>query len=115
MRISDWSSDVCSSDLGVGGPGAGETQGLVLRRQALGGAAIGGAHLRHGGGDLRLVERVGDGIVAVGPDILPQHHGDPARRAEQFGTLAEDAAVRSEEHTSEPQSLMRNTYAVLCL
>src|SRR3546814_532826 len=37
------------------------------------------------------------------------------RRRPERGDLAEPAASRSEEHTSELQSLMRNSYAVFCL
>src|SRR3546814_8271286 len=94
MRISDWSSDVCSSDLvgGAGGAvpdddgvGAHRLQGQrgVLERLALGdGGALGGE-----------VDDVG---------------GQPlGGRLERY--------ARSEEHTSEPQSLMRILYAVLCL
>src|SRR3546814_10073160 len=62
MRISDWSSDVCSSDL--------------------------------------------EGPYA---DRRPQGNVEPVRHQE----LADD--VRSEEHTSELQSLMRISYAVFCL
>src|SRR3546814_4462779 len=74
------------------------------------------------GSDLRLVEDDrGLGIDAGGeiarrhlPRALAQHlrvlpQGD--------GVLVDDAvdALRSEEHTSELQSLMRNSYAVFCL
>src|SRR3546814_1464231 len=96
MRISDWSSDVCSSDLVTG---TGFEQPLPsprLRsrhpgRQLLGGlgaaarprdAAAGGRRRMRGGGDRRIaINRIG----------------------------------RSEEHTSELQSLMRISYAVFCL
>src|SRR3546814_1283206 len=44
------------------------------------------------------------GIVAI----------DPAA-AERGGVVDADALGRSEEHTSELQSLMRNSYAVFCL
>src|SRR3546814_3285717 len=40
----------------------------------------------------------------------------PLRHVEQRGVIhADDAALRSEEHTSELQSLMRISYAVFCL
>src|SRR3546814_1900337 len=56
MRISDWSSDVCSSDLG--GEAVGERQGkAMLRRQAV----VGRHQLRAGG----LGEFGTDGVVAV--------------------------------------------------
>src|SRR3546814_8935004 len=37
------------------------------------------------------------------------------RIRQRFGPLLEDQAIRSEEHTSELQSLMRISYAVFCL
>src|SRR3546814_1926072 len=68
MRISDWSSDVCSSDLPADNP----TRALIAA----------GSHP-----DFRLLQR------------LPKDADKP----------------RSEEHTSELQSLMRISYAVFCL
>src|SRR3546814_6942010 len=95
MRISDWSSDVCSSDL--------------LQHRA----------------DLRAAAMNDDGVDA---DRLQQHHilGEIAGK---FGIAHGMAAIfhherpprialqirRSEEHTSELQSLMRISYAVFCL
>src|SRR3546814_2849591 len=91
MRISDWSSDVCSSDL----------PGDVGAR---GGAAL----CADAGGSERLLSGVGQpddrGARARGLDL-----GGRSRRS---GALA---ALRSEEHTSELQSLMRISYAVFCL
>src|SRR3546814_1263217 len=105
MRISDWSSDVCSSDL--------------------------------------VVPESGQG--ALGPVLLPlyniyrdyRNHPSLFRKMERFLCPALDHSVefdqprmwstkgqtlrtfltqtRSEEHTSELQSLMRISYAVLCL
>src|SRR3546814_9876690 len=90
MRISDWSSDVCSSDL------------AALRAGEL------------GGDGLRLPLRLpghaahGDRAGAPGARVRPQpdqHRADRDLRS----------AERSEEHTSELQSLMRTSYAVFCL
>src|SRR3546814_7110831 len=116
MRISDWSSDVCSSDLG-------EQCGIGER----------------GGG----VERVRPGVAAGGDDRMQLL--DAALAAEPAGAAVHDQAgfaerpghraarvqagrvlpahpvehpavgVRSEEHTSALQSLMRISYAVFCL
>src|SRR3546814_3663608 len=97
MRISDWSSDVCSSDLrlphrhpapthqqadfshhrGQQDQGVGDDENEVVEQPAVGDEAA-------GSGDL--------------PDEQPSRH-----------------ALRSEEHTSELQSLMRISYAVFCL
>src|SRR3546814_7568019 len=89
MRISDWSSDVCSSDL------AGE---VVDRRQT----------------DI-ADDVAGELPVGVEP---ARHHLDldprQLRRVDRNpGYIL--PAERSEEHTSELQSLMRNSYAVFCL
>src|SRR3546814_9644334 len=141
MRISDWSSDVCSSDLLV--------------------------HHRQDGHDPRLPPLARDRENAVGRQVAavqPEHLGNPQAAsvhqeddreiagadpwwlvlahgrigfAHQLGGLAlaerarhrarqtrspdradrgiVDDALRSEEHTSELQSLMRNSYAVFCL
>src|SRR3546814_8931079 len=100
MRISDWSSDVCSSDLasGVEGPGAGR----VLHRRADGGRQGGPAQfaLRQGHHDLV------DGLRAV---LV----GAALRR--RLVRIRIGHHTRSEEHTSELQSLMRISYAVFCL
>src|SRR3546814_3008995 len=107
MRISDWSSDVCSSDL-VDARGA---RADVEVRAGRGDAA-------DERGD--VVDIVGDVCRRGAFDILRIEHGERGRGAE---TVALDAAagdgdfgigVRSEDHTSELQSLMRISYAVLC-
>src|SRR3546814_9714086 len=91
MRISDWSSDVCSSDLPV--------RAIIARDVDMAGPriAVVAAHLLH---DLRRrVEAVTVGDVLRGP-------GDIVRQRIE---------ARSEEHKSELQSLMRISYAVFCL
>src|SRR3546814_9887367 len=104
MRISDWSSDVCSSDLGVAGisrctcrSGAGRHrhgQRPRLRRVA------------HAEVRAALVADLQRDLAAVGR--LHRHAAGQA--------LAAGLDVgRSEEHTSELQSLMRISYAVFCL
>src|SRR3546814_1237455 len=96
MRISDWSSDVCSSDLGRQ-----QHHGRVEGRRGL----------------LHQVEQHPDQHgqrEQVVPALL-----DHVEDARQFlaGQAVEVVAgrVRSEEHTSELQSLMRISYAVFCL
>src|SRR3546814_8059880 len=89
MRISDWSSDVCSSDL---------TPGLS--------------------GEARCRGRMGPRVKAEGDNVrggtLPCDHSCRLV-AERSPLPHQPALARSEEHTSEPQSLMRNSYAVFCL
>src|SRR3546814_1073043 len=125
MRISDWSSDVCSSDLRLQGlaqaadvhvdrafldvdvaaPDVVEQLGARVDALGVGHEEVQQAVL--GGADLhRLVV----GEHAVGGAVDAQRaDGDAA----VLVVLAR--APRSEEHTSELQSLMRISYAVFCL
>src|SRR3546814_10633535 len=102
MRISDWSSDVCSSDLG------GEHAGDAGRLRGL-------AHDRVGG----LQHAVHLGAVEVAQlQLEAAGAADAGHRRRRSRAVARPAAAlggRSEEHTSELQSLMRTSYAVFCL
>src|SRR3546814_3376711 len=96
MRISDWSSDVCSSDLFFADQ--------ILDQQM---AAGGVGHPRIEGRELLRDDR--DIIIMLDRPL-----------AELFARQAaigphDGKGVRSEEHTSELQSLMRISYAVFCL
>src|SRR3546814_1857473 len=101
LRTSDWSSDVCSSDL----PAIGQ------------------------GGELATTRRVGHDEAARRCRRSLVHAADQRDRRQQ-GVVREPARERrvacrargrvgdhdrSEEHTSELQSLMRISYAVFCL
>src|SRR3546814_3346444 len=91
MRSKDWSSDVCSSDLVADGRDRRLGRADQPRNLAVGDVGM----IAHDPGDaVRLV--------------LPLGH---RRIARPLGT----AHLRSEEHTSELQSLMRISYAVFCL
>src|SRR3546814_3103205 len=101
MRISDWSSDVCSSDLWEFTPDARkliqESESYaVLNRQAVLGFRSSYALKLYEIGSLRLHRR------------QSTWKGDMAALRAALG-------IRSEEHTSELQSLMRISYAVFCL
>src|SRR3546814_1787193 len=104
MRISDWSSDVCSSDLtahrclGHGTGHRGRASGARVRGVLPGELP---AQVRR---TSRPRPRTGDGTAPV------RAAGDPDHPAYQAWTR-----LRSEEHTSELQSLMRSSYAVFCL
>src|SRR3546814_6095527 len=107
MRISDWSSDVCSSDLiglteqavrldlQIVGVVAEEGGRKERRRQrSAGGRRVvrrrkGSQHAR------QIIDREGVHIIAILGQVI--------------------IGIRSEEHTSELQSLMRISYAVFCL
>src|SRR3546814_5292981 len=104
MRISDWSSDVCSSDLRRGREPyaqAGARGGRLGSGQARGAGRGAVALSRHG----RNAARDRDsGERRLQADGLLRRRSDRG-----------EAAGRSEEHTSELQSLMRISYAVFCL
>src|SRR3546814_9980468 len=111
MRISDWSSDVCSSDLRFV-----SVHQLITHRVDVGmnddadlGFGSGTRNESRGMRDCSLVvcDRQADGETP----LLTGSHGD-------FLHLLDRVARgfnRSEEHTSELQSLMRISYAVFCL
>src|SRR3546814_1276759 len=97
MRISDWSSDVCSSDLhdlARHGP-VDVGEGDELEHQRFGRPGEARQRRRHHE-DRQLIA------------IHPVAQRDRAR-------LVVADRLRSEEHTSELQSLMRISYAVFCL
>src|SRR3546814_1669465 len=115
VRISDWSSDVCSSDLPVDRAAAGRAGGGD-RRPPRPADEIdrGRARLVADEGDrgvhvLQRLRGIGDGRARPITAIL----GVP-RTAVATDVERPDVA-RSEEHTSELQSLMRISYAVFCL
>src|SRR3546814_8625822 len=97
MRISDWSSDVCSSDLDHP-----ERHPLPQGQQA------GGAGRRIADGDPELRVTTADRHRSPRTRTRPRAAGTTRR-------TSTGPAARSEEHTSELQSLMRISYAVFCL
>src|SRR3546814_5039653 len=150
MRISDWSSDVCSSDKGIAygdHPIADARRGAVPEfdeRQATGidlqnreiGCDITTDQLRlifltigqddsdavnHGSG------RAAGYNMGVRDDVAVRGYDEAgaqrlrftglrlSRKAKQAAERRSGEGIRSEEHTSELQSLMRISYAVFCL
>src|SRR3546814_4878088 len=109
MRISDWSSDVCSSDLlGV----ERGHHGQVL----LGGDETGIRQFRARRGDVPGQSFLAVRIQRQDEVVLAQHEvarGDLVHGLVELDTLAD--RLRSEEPKSELQSLMRISYAVFCL
>src|SRR3546814_6978324 len=100
-RISDWSSDVCSSDL----LGHGE---LLLRQ--------GDAQHVHIGDAVEVERKPAPAAADVEHPLSPlqtQLGGDMGFLVRL--RLFKAVVPRSEEHTSELQSLMRISYAVFCL
>src|SRR3546814_5994130 len=119
MRISDWSSDVCSSDLLRFAPGL------------VGGHCIGvdPYYLSYKAQQLGMLPRVvlagrsiNDGMSNYLADEVHSRLGKAGRVLMLGLTFKEDVpdlrnskvVNRSEEHTSELQSLMRISYAVFC-
>src|SRR3546814_7477142 len=110
MRISDWSSDVCSSDLHL--RAVGKCIELEHPNRAV---PDDGAGLLQDGS--QLLRRIGSNIqnlVVVGHFARRLDCGG-GRGAELFGADHIRRYGRSEEHTTELQSLMRISYAVFCL
>src|SRR3546814_1835379 len=109
MRISDWSSDVCSSDLGFHPHPSKRYDGHQWRasRDLL-------TDLDSPLGD-DACDRCND-MHMTAPDRRATVIGDGRQHSRVGGNAgALHLCVRSEEHTSELQSLMRISYAVLCL
>src|SRR3546814_9288770 len=99
MRISDWSSDVCSSD-------------LRDLRQAEAGQAFDILQSQHHIDDKMRLDECNDHFHASLHFLRRPVSGKPAPDR-RHSPLPVDG--RSEEHTSELQSLMRISYAVFCL
>src|SRR3546814_3855548 len=87
MRISDWSSDVCSSDL---------------------------TYRWFDGHGNKLGHKGGPSLIGKCHSFLAQRPSASIKIVQRTGFVAL-TAFRSEEHTSELQSLMRISYAVFCL
>src|SRR3546814_1296202 len=123
MRMSDWSSDVCSSDLPGERGAAGADRRLQLRQQQVQprhpGAAPAGVELQAVPVRGRVRARLQPGLDRArraGRVPHAQRQGLAAsERQRQLRRPDAPARGRSEEHTSELQSLMRNSYAVFCL
>src|SRR3546814_3250737 len=126
MRIRDWCSDVCSSDLRLPGP-------LKLLPAAFGmpffhplslmdgNRAVFGVNVGHlwdevdkiRGWMTALLQGVADGWVR--PHVDQVFSFAQAGEAQTYIEARRNIGKRSEAHTSELQSLMRISYAVFCL
>src|SRR3546814_7047293 len=116
MRISDWSSDVCSSDL------------LPLRKPDVVDVGESDAHRLADGDTFGVGAHDLGGDANAGSTVDVDHgQGEWNGHVGRPGLVVDGVAVdcpcsrnwfefnRSEEHTSELQSLMRISYAVFCL
>src|SRR3546814_9616927 len=120
MRISDWSSDVCSSDLcgepasqgreareGDGTKG-GRPEARVAEQSSAGRDRNRDAHSANAGGACACLR-------AARAHVTPPYFSFPRWLFAAKLFIAGMIAFRSEEHTSELQSLMLISYAVFCL
>src|SRR3546814_8196674 len=119
MRSIDWSSDVCSSDLAtkvsIGRDvGANDIFDLIVERERaatgeerLGGLAFAGLELS--GKNVELVRWTVDGRDQW---LDARGKGTHTTKSGGMPVSGHITSSRSEEHTSELQSLMRNSYAV---
>src|SRR3546814_7383738 len=121
MRISDWSSDVCSSDLIVFIGRLSAQKNPLLLIEALEGLDLELDMV--GDGDLRATaerEAARRGVKARLHGNLPHQNLPEMINAGRIFVLPSSyeghpkTLLRSEEHTSELQSLMRISYAVFC-
>src|SRR3546814_1819819 len=106
VRISDWSSDVCSSDLDLQLGKVIEIFHHVVIRVFL--------HPLGGRSDVNRYITAGD-VLEGFPDPLFMIDAGIAKKFSGFGGCPFVKGKRSEEHTSELQSLMRISYAGFCL
>src|SRR3546814_2991176 len=108
MRISDWSADVCSSDLGgvnldqIGPVGRHDIH--PLHRRIEGVLEV-----------IELIDRAGALDTRGGHRRLDLRRDVDERGGVDLVGDFDPIGVRSEEHTSELQSLMRISYDVFCL
>src|SRR3546814_5873282 len=112
MRISDWSSDVCSSDL----TSSGRTVLIISVRHNRSSPL----HKRRRSGSIAAMQFIDLSIPITNdvvsdppvmhPNITYMTHENTWEQIAMFFP-----GLRSEEHTSELQSLMRISYAVFCL
>src|SRR3546814_1835240 len=121
MRISDWSSDVCSSDLLVRVDARARSVDEIRNAAAAtrGGVAITVGQIANVriGGDLRTGAGSMNGEEAVIGTVLMLINENSRIVAQDVSAKLDQVSktLRSEEHTSELQSLMRISYAVFCL
>src|SRR3546814_4805254 len=103
MRISDWSSDVCSSDL------AADADQVVGEKSA--------DYLAHPEAARRIAQRLPEARLVVQlRNPIDRAYSDYCMFFRRGAvTPHPERYLRSEEHTSELQSLMRISYAVFCL
>src|SRR3546814_6510524 len=99
MRISDWSSDVCSSDLADGYLGVKGSVAAAVK------AEVDSINIKRRAAYTDLAAKRGVTVADMAA----------ATGCKTLSSRVQTGQSRSEEHTSELQSLMRISYAVFCL
>src|SRR3546814_6601956 len=112
MRISDCSSDVCSSDLGLEEAGPVLLGILAVHQEGIA-ADVGDIGRRHA--HIAPIHPVRQGGIESLFGGLVEERQQGALVVVVVIRLLLEVGQRSEEHTSELQSLMRISYAVFCL
>src|SRR3546814_2568931 len=118
MRISDWSSDVCSSDLyhAIGRHVLLAQNGLFRpQASAAGQSRAKGAYSAFSACCKLILAHSGRYMPTTSPGKYRERRGMLLPITLTFAATAALLNLRSEEHTSELQSLMRISYAVFCL
>src|SRR3546814_8013825 len=114
MRIRDWSSDVCSADLAA-------AEQLGMKRKGV--AAVRVRRVNPPERE-RAMLRAGRAVAerSEAPERLLRalrsrlaNGGQPEKPVREASAVPSPDSRRSEEHTSDLQSLMRNTYDGFCL
>src|SRR3546814_1726574 len=116
MRISDWSSDVCSSDLlpkqRLKAEGGAEVR-VQLALEVGGRAIMAGHHVAPEAGDQPLLLIIEDAVAIDGGDPVPvDRRRAPMRQGRR---RIEGGTSRADVHKSEVQTLIRTSYDVCCL
>src|SRR3546814_8123033 len=115
MRISDWSADVCSADLRRGGIGARSADTffkVAFRYPREEAAAAQAAAIQAAYAQAVALQ---SGAIRSALDLSVLEGRRNLKYTVQGSSAIQPSEIRSEEHTSELQSLMRTSYAVFCL
>src|SRR3546814_8497899 len=116
MRISDWSSDVCSSDLSLNGAIAGTGFQSIAAFACQGSRPAASPECpRHHRSHALLAAAVAAVVSCAYRRSVSNSLPMPASRKPSGASQAEIRQPRSEGHTSELQSQMRTPFAVFCL
>src|SRR3546814_5194886 len=114
MRISDWSSDVCSSDLAQERYNNKDVTEGVFESDSVG---FDEEVARRGDG--RRLAHFDNPAASSAVERTEEQDSRDSRDVSFNGDvtwlISDDTSLRSDEHTSELQSLMRISYAVFCL